>query len=302
MISSASIDDAPRAAALLGLALEDRLSTAAGVRYRMATAQPEDHGRYWKLESEGELVGWAHGGLDPFSADRGRAFASVVVHPGRRRRGLGSALWAVVSAHLDEIGARRTVTFSGDDDHSKSFTEAQGFRLESTEIGSAVDPRRLPPPPAPAPGIELHPLRAFAGDPEQVYQADRDSMQDEPGPFDMSGLTFAIWRRIIWDHPECDRDLGAVVVADGVVVGTTFLYVDHDAGRAMNGGTGVFGAYRGRGLGLLVKQHSLAWAAAAGITRVITQNDDTNAPMLAINRKLGYEAFSAGHAWILEQE
>jgi len=302
MISSASIDDAPRAAALLGLALEDRLSTAAGVRYRMATAQPEDHGRYWKLESEGELVGWAHGGLDPFSADRGRAFASVVVHPGRRRRGLGSALWAVVSAHLDEIGARRTVTFSGDDDHSKSFTEAQGFRLESTEISSAVDPRRLPPPPAPAPGIELHPLRAFAGDPEQVYQADRDSMQDEPGPFDMSGLTFAIWRRIIWDHPECDRDLGAAVVADGVVVGTTFLYVDHDAGRAMNAGTGVVGAYRGRGLGLLVKQHSLAWAAAAGITRVITQNDDTNAPMLAINRKLGYEAFSAGHAWILEQE
>ena len=302
MISSASIDDAPRAAALLGLALEDRLSTAAGVRYRMATAQPEDHGRYWKLESEGELVGWAHGGLDPFSADRGRAFASVVVHPGRRRRGLGSALWAVVSAHLDEIGARRTVTFSGDDDHSKSFTEAQGFRLESTEISSAVDPRRLSPPPAPAPGIELHPLRAFAGDPEQVYQADRDSMQDEPGPFDMSGLTFAIWRRIIWDHPECDRDLGAVVVADGVVVGTTFLYVDHDAGRAMNAGTGVVGEYRGRGLGLLVKQHSLAWAAAAGITRVITQNDDTNAPMLAINRKLGYEAFSAGHAWILEQE
>jgi GNAT superfamily N-acetyltransferase len=193
------------------------------------------------------------------------------------------------------------VTFSGDDDHSKRFTEAQGFRVESTEISSAVDPRRLPPAPASPPGIDLHPLRAFADDPEQVYQADRDSMQDEPGPFDMSGLTFAIWRRIIWDHPECDLELGAAVVADGIVVGTTFLYADRGTGRGMNGGTGVISAYRGRGLGLVLKQYSLGRAAAAGITRVITQNDGTNAPMLAINRKLGYEPFASGHAWILER-
>lgn len=301
MIAPASIDDAPRAAVLLDLALEDRLSTAAGVRYRMATARPEDRGRYWKAESDGELVGWAYGGLDVFSADRGRAFASVVVHPERRRRGIGCALWAVVSTHLAEIGARRTVTFTGDDDDSKRFVEARGFRIESTEITSAVDPRRLPPPPAPPPGIELYPLSGFAGDPEPVYQADRDSMRDEPGPFDPSGLTYAIWRRIIWDHPECDLDLGAAVVAGGVVVGTTFLYADRDTGRAMNGGTGVVRAHRRHGLGLLLKQHSLGWAAAAGITRVITQNDDTNAPMLAINRKLGYEPFATGHAWVLEQ-
>jgi GNAT superfamily N-acetyltransferase len=300
MISPASIDDAAAAAALLDVALEDRLSTAAGLRYRMATAQPEDRGRYWKAESDGELVGWAYAGLDAFAADTGRAFANIVVHPEHRRRGFGSDLWAVVSAHLDEIGATRTLTFSGADDDSKCFALKHGFRLESTEITSAVDPRTLPPPSAPPAGIELYPLSAFADDPEQVYQADRDSMQDEPGPFDLSGLTLAIWRRIIWDHPECDGDLGAAAVADGVVVGTTFLYADRDTGRAMNGGTGVVGAYRGRGLGLLVKQHSLGWAAAAGITRVITQNDDTNAPMLAINARLGYEPFSVGHAWIRE--
>ena len=58
----------------------------------------------------------------------------------------------------------------------------------------------------------------------------------------------------------------------------------------MNAGTGVIRAFRGRGLGLLMKQHSLSLAAAAGITKVITQNDETNAPMLAINAKLGYAA------------
>ena len=47
-----------------------------------------------------------------------------------------------------------------------------------------------------------------------------------------------------------------------------------------------------------MKQHSLARAAASGITKVITQNDETNAPMLAINEKLGYAPLSSGHAWV----
>ena len=69
----------------------------------------------------------------------------------------------------------------------------------------------------------------------------------------------------------------------------------------MNAGTGVIRAFRGQGLGLLMKRHSLARAAAAGITKVITQNDETNAPMLAINAKLGYEPLAVGHAWVLER-
>ena len=72
-------------------------------------------------------------------------------------------------------------------------------------------------------------------------------------------------------------------------------------GRAMNAGTGVIRAYRGRGLGLLMKRHSLALAAAAGITKVITQNDESNLPMLAINATLGYQALSTGHGWALER-
>ena len=60
-------------------------------------------------------------------------------------------------------------------------------------------------------------------------------------------------------------------------------------------------AFRGRGLGHLMKQVSLTRAAASGITRVITQNDDTNAPMVAINERLGYTPFSTGHSWVLER-
>jgi hypothetical protein len=37
-----------------------------------------------------------------------------------------------------------------------------------------------------------------------------------------------------------------------------------------------------------VKLASIDWAARNGIVQLATRNDETNAPMLAINRRLGY--------------
>jgi GNAT superfamily N-acetyltransferase len=301
MISPASVDDAARAAALSAASFDDRLNTVSGVRYRFASARPEDRMRYWRAERDGELVGWVYGGLDAFAPVRTAGFVGIIVHPANRREGIGSALWDVASAHLDEIGVRRIVAHSRADDDTMAFLRARGFSLEATETSSAVDPRTIDQPPSPPPGIELVSMSDFVNDPEPVYAADHESALDEPGPADFSGMTYDSWRRLIWDHPDCDHELSAVALADGVVVGTTFLYSDRETGRAGNGGTGVIRAFRGKGLGLLMKQHSLAWAGAAGITRVITQNDDTNAPMLAINARLGYERFSVGHAWVLER-
>ena len=301
MVSPASIDDAERAAALFAAAFDDHLNTVSGIRYRFESARPEDRMQYWRAEREGKLVGWAYGGLDAFAPIRTAGFAGIVVHPSHRREGIGPALWDVVSAHLDQIGARRIVAYSRADEDTIAFARARGFSLEATETSSAVDPRTIGQPPLPPQGIELRSMRSFVDDPEPVFAADHESSLDEPGPSDFSGMTYETWRRLIWDHPDCDHELSAVVLADGVVAGTTFLYTDRETGRAANGGTGVIRDFRGRGLGLLLKQHSLAWAAVAGITRVITQNDETNAPMLAINARLGYERFSVGHAWVLER-
>jgi GNAT superfamily N-acetyltransferase len=267
----------------------------------MANARPEDRRRSWRAEREGELVGWAFGGLEPFSSQRTAGFAGVVVHPGCRREGIGSALWDVVSSHLDRIGVRRVVAYGEADFDSAGFARARGFTLASTSASSAVDPRTIASPPAPPPGIDIHPASDFAADPEPVFAADSEASRDEPGPVDFSGMTYETWRRHIWDHPDVDHELSVVARCGEVVVGSTFLFADRATGRAANGGTGVIRACRGRGLGLLMKQHSLGRAAAAGIRRVITQNDETNAPMLAINARLGYEPFAVEHAWLLER-
>jgi len=45
---------------------------------------------------------------------------------------------------------------------------------------------------------------------------------------------------------------------------------------------------RGRGLATLAKTASARRAARLGITRIVTGNDRANAPMLAVNRRLGF--------------
>ena len=74
MISPASVDDAARAARLFAASFDDRVTTVAGIRYRFESAQPEDRMQYVRAECDGELVGWAHGGLDAFAPVRTAGF------------------------------------------------------------------------------------------------------------------------------------------------------------------------------------------------------------------------------------
>jgi len=48
-------------------------------------------------------------------------------------------------------------------------------------------------------------------------------------------------------------------------------------------------AWRGRGIALALKLLAIACARRYGVTYISTNNDSENAPMLAINRTLGYQ-------------
>src|SRR6478735_8276006 len=186
IISPGSVDDVPRVAALYRACFDDRVITVAGIRHRQVSARPEDDLRFWRAEEGDELIGWSFAGRDAFAAARTTANAAIVVHPAHRRAGVGSALWEMVSAHLEAIDARRIVVYSRADEGSVAFVSARGFSLESTDTTSAV----------------------------------------EPGPSDFSGITYDTWHRLIWGAPDSDHDLSVVATVDGVVVGTSFLYSD----------------------------------------------------------------------------
>jgi RimJ/RimL family protein N-acetyltransferase len=52
--------------------------------------------------------------------------------------------------------------------------------------------------------------------------------------------------------------------------------------------TAVRPAYRGRGLALALKHATIAWAVGHGVRSLETGNDEHNAPMRAVNARLGY--------------
>jgi RimJ/RimL family protein N-acetyltransferase len=57
--------------------------------------------------------------------------------------------------------------------------------------------------------------------------------------------------------------------------------------------TGTLPDHRGRGFARIVKHHTLAKAARAGVERCFAGNDGDNAAMLAVNAGLGYRPFAA---------
>lgn len=89
--------------------------------------------------------------------------------------------------------------------------------------------------------------------------------------------------------------LSAGAVKDGRLVAFTDLQVPlADTRRAQQGGTLVLREHRGHRLGALIKAAVLReLAAAPGVERISTYNSDSNAPMVAVNERLGFRP--AGH-------
>jgi RimJ/RimL family protein N-acetyltransferase len=93
-----------------------------------------------------------------------------------------------------------------------------------------------------------------------------------------------------------------VALVDGAPAAVSLLTADPESGRGVSMFTGTMRAHRGRGLGLAVKLASIDWAARNGIVQLATRNDETNAPMLAINRRLGYRPAARRVEYLRERQ
>ncbi len=100
-----------------------------------------------------------------------------------------------------------------------------------------------------------------------------------------------------WRSPILDDDASLAAFVDGRLAAITMIRVDRASGRAQNNLAGTLREFRGRGLATLLKSHSLRRAADLGATIAITDNEEQNAPMLAVNTKLGYRPFGRRLTW-----
>ena len=296
MLRDATIDDAAAAVRLLTIVSPEMVFSVEGFRHNWASSPPEAWRTAWCVEDGDELVGWAVATLMVETSEPGVGWIGVNVHPDRRRTGLGSALLATAERHATEIGMTRVLSFSRGDDPSASFARSRGYDQTASNEILVIDPREVEPP-VPPEGVELKPYTAFVDDPRPIYHVDTTSVLDEPGEARFDAITYDSWLERLWRNPALDHDASMVTLVDGVAVATTMLDTDRPSGRGQNNNTGTLPEHRGRGLATLAMQASLVRAAQLGCTVVYTGNDVTNAPMLAINRKLGYRLCTMLLSW-----
>lgn len=215
----------------------------------------------------------------------------IVVEEGFRRQGIAKALYKDFlskAAGLQEIQALA----QEDCEAGILFLTKNGFsedrRTYMSELNlETYQPVNL----TPLEGIVVRPLSEI-DTPElrqAYYKAFCDARLDIPRRHTPTPIPFDLFQSHHIDADPVAKENTFIALEGDTVVGFSTTFKAVDEGGLDQGLTGVIRSHRGRGLASLIKQTVLNAAKEAGYRRVNTDNDSQNGPMLAINRKLGFE-------------
>ncbi|WP_216325857.1 GNAT family N-acetyltransferase [Deinococcus aestuarii] len=303
--------DYPALADLQGAVWPDHATT--GDLLAHEDRELRDHPRQphlWRAVAEegGRAVGTAYAIQYPGMFHPDRYHVDVFVHPQAQGRGVGLALASALEAHLGERGARELLSGTREDcPRGLAFLARQGFGevmrffdnvLELGEFDSSAweAAARLPD------GYRratLADLLAEVGE-ETAWPAYFDAVveirEDVPRTGEATPIVFEHFRKRGDDPRFLPEGIFFALTPKGQIAAMTELYTDGvDPTKLHTGLTGARRAHRRRGLALALKLAALGVARERGAASVWTGNATTNAPMLALNTRLG---FRPRPAWI----
>lgn len=250
------------------------------------------------LSENGEVLGY-------WDLDRetwmkpGYFFIKVIVDPQVRNQGLGTKLYADALQSACDRGAIQLGTrIQEADEASLRFAQKRGFEIERHFFESTLDLNEFNEhhfdeviSQVRTQGFEFISL-AEAGNTEanqhKLYEVNRSASLDDPGS-DGTFPDFYAFSKNVFEASwfRADTQILAAHGEEWVGLSAVAIYKD---GHAYNAFTGVRRDYRGRRLAQALKLHTVMLARKEGMRYIRTHNDSFNAPMLAINRKLGYKA------------
>jgi GNAT superfamily N-acetyltransferase len=221
-------------------------------------------------------------------------WGNISVLPGARRHGVGGAILGAMSDVARDAGKSMLVgrTWS-DRTEAIDFLEHRGFgeyeRMKVVRLPLAG--LALPPADAPA-GVTISSLEAHPELVGGIYDVAKEALPDIPGEGPGAPDTLEEFRVRDVDRPGVPAGGFAIAIDDstGEVVGyANLMIVPGPAKLAWHAMTAVARAWRGRGLATALKRATIGWAAANGVSAVEGANDIDNAPMRAVNARLGYQ-------------
>lgn len=249
-------------------------------------------------QEDGSLAGYLWIWRAPWT-EAGTLNHTLVVEPGRRGSGIGKALYAEATGWARQLGADLLKTEVWDHDESSlRFANNLGYTLERhlyqsvlTLDNSADDPLFG----AEVPGrLEGEGIRfttladegVEAGE-ARLYELYKETLPDIPGH--TGGVPeLSEWRK--WHLMVSGYAPEQVIIAAAGerYVGVSNVVYAGETNGMYHEYTGVSRDFRGRGVGLALKVQAIKMAKARKASYIRTDNDSTNAPILSINRKLGY--------------
>lgn len=246
-------------------------------------------------EVDGQAVGAATTGrIYMYPPEHPGFWGAIAVLPEARRQGIGGRLLRAISDGARSAGKTELHIGCSEDRFQgidflahRGFAELERSKSARLELAGLRAPTVVPPP-----GIELTTLAARPDLVVGVHAVAVETFDDIPGGDDpMAAGDLAEFRARDVDRPSIPKDAFFVAVDPdtGRAVGyASLLMVQGSATTAWHDMTAVLRAYRGRGIAQVLKAATIAWALDNGLTALETGNDEGNAPMRAVNARLGY--------------
>lgn len=221
----------------------------------------------------------------------------IATHPDYRRQKIATALYDDASAVLASYQITNLRSRVEEQDapglafaHHNGFTVARHLvrctldlqSFDATALQGSIHA-------AQAHGITFTTL-AMLGDTsihrQRIYTLNKVTAADIPGrgPF----YSFDEYEEQRFGHAGYRADGVIVALKQEELVGFTQVSLDEQERIASQEMTGVLRTYRGQQIAQALKLSGIRYAQEQQMTRIITFNDATNLPILAINRKLGY--------------
>jgi GNAT superfamily N-acetyltransferase len=221
-------------------------------------------------------------------------WANVAVLPDRRRQGIGTQLLREVAAVARSAGKRALHgAVSETRTEAIAFLLHRGFTEHARHKMVRLELRGLrPPDPDPPAGIALVTLAERPNLIEGVHAVAVEAFADIPGgdePPAAGDLDEFRARDVDWPTVPHDAFMIAIEESSGTVVGySNLVFLPGRTDFAYHDMTAVARAWRSRGIALALKRATIGWAIRSGLEYLETGNDPENAPMRAVNARLGF--------------
>ena len=267
----------------------------------------EDHGKTcfgFVLESEEQTVGMVSFHNIGTLLNIGKPiFCDVVINPEFRRRGFGRQLYESGLDRLRELGFDRCVVEVREGNEAAlAFTEYLGCSELDRQYLLTIDLTTLSDEGIATNADDTVQLFSLAQlrdtDPqwrEKLHDLSKAFEKDIPSRVEVSIFPEDLdeFEKLLYVEWELDLDGSFVAVIEGVWAATAWIS-RHTAEEDWRYHimTGVRPEFRRRGLVKTLKRAGFAWAMRVGIRYIHTNQQESNLPMLTLNRQLGFETKS----------